>query len=92
MAKRLEAALGEEPPGLIDGDPSDGDLWPPPDGAGTVGIDGGYVRHGLDKKPNFAVIVGKSTRSCGEAEETKSPSHKRLGCEQTLETQPKRRL
>src|SRR4029434_1954645 len=46
----------------------------------------------LDKKHNFEVIVGKSTLSFGEAEETKSPSHKRLGFVQTLDTKPKRRL
>src|SRR5215813_5861814 len=92
VAKRLEAELGEEQPGFIDGDPSDWDLLPPPDGAFTVGIDGGYVRNWLDKKHNFEVIVGKSTLSFGEAEETKSPSHKRLGFVQTLDTKPKRRL
>jgi hypothetical protein len=92
VAKRLEAELGEEQPGFIDGDPSDWDLLPPPDGAFTVGIDGGYVRNWLDKKHNFEVIVGKSTLSFGEAEDTKSPSHKRLGFVQTLDTKPKRRL
>ena len=92
VAQRLEAELGEEHPGFLDGDPSDWDLLPPPDGACKVGIDGGYVRHWLDKKHHFEVIVGKRTLSCGEDEETKSPSHKRLGFVQTLETKPKRRL
>ncbi len=92
VAQRLEAELGEEQPGFLDGDPSDWDLLPPPDGAFTVGIDGGYVRNWLDKKHNFEVIVGKSTLSCGEDEDTKSPSHKRLGFVQTLDTKPKRRL
>src|SRR6266481_8021630 len=92
VAQRLEAELGEEQPGFIDGEPSDWDLLPPPDGAFTVGIDGGYVRNWLDKKHNFEVIVGKSTLSFGEAEDTQSPSHKRLGFVQTLETKPKRRL
>ena len=92
VAQRLEAELGEEQPGFLDGDPSDWDLLPPPDGAFTVGIDGGYVRHWLDKKHHFEVIVGKSTLSCGEDEDTKSPSHKRLGFVQTLDTKPKRRL
>src|SRR5580765_3826384 len=45
VAKRLEAELGEEQPGFIDGDPSDWALLPQPDGAFTVGIDGGYVRN-----------------------------------------------
>src|SRR6266851_1371218 len=92
VAQRLEAELGEEHQGILDGDPSDWDLLPPPDGAFTVGIDGGYVRNWLDKKHNFEVIVGKSTLSCGEDEDTKSPSHKRLGFVQTLDTKPKRRL
>src|SRR2546426_6330135 len=92
VANRLEHEVGEEHPGFIDGDPRDWDLLPPPDGAFKVGIDGGYVRNWLDKKHNFEVIVGKSTLSCGEDEETKSPSHKRLGFVQTLETKPKRRL
>src|SRR5262249_46933913 len=92
VAQRLEAELGEEQPGFIDGDPRDWDRLPPPDGAFTVGIDGGYVRNWLDKKHNFEVIVGKSTLSFGEDEETKSPSHKRLGFVQTLDTKPKRRL
>ena len=92
VAKRLEAELGEEQPGFLDGDPRDWDLLPPPEGAFTVGIDGGYVRHWLDKKHHFEVIVGKSSLSFGEAEETQSPSHKRLGFVQTLDTKPKRRL
>jgi hypothetical protein len=92
VAQRLEAELGEEQPGFIDGEPRDWDLLPPPDGAFTVGIDGGYVRNWVDKKHNFEVIVGKTTLSFGEAEATKSPSHKRLGFVQTLDTKPKRRL
>jgi len=92
VAKRLEAELGEEQPGFIDGDPSDWVLLPQPDGACTVGIDGGYVRNWCDKKHNFEVIVGKSTLSFGEDEDAQSPSHKRLGFVQTLDTQSKRRL
>src|SRR5439155_25415020 len=45
-----------------------------------------------DKKHNFEVIVGKSTLSFGEDEDAQSPSHKRLGFVQTLDTQSKRRL
>jgi len=92
VAKRLEAELGDEHPCFIDGSPSDWVLLPQPDGAFTVGIDGGYVRNWLDKKHNFEVIVGKSVRSFGEDEDAKSPSHKRLGFVQTLDTKPKRRL
>src|SRR5713101_2004125 len=91
VAKRLEVELGEEQPGFIDGEPSDWDLLPPPDGAFTVGIDGGYVRHWLDKKHHFEVIVGKSILSFKEEERT--PSLKRLGFVQTYaDAKPKRRL
>src|SRR5215217_247965 len=93
VAKRLEAELGEEQPGFIDGDPSDWDLLPPPDGTFTVGIDGGYVHNWEDKKRKFEVIVGKSIRSFDEhEEEDKAPSLKRFGFVQTLDTKSKRRL
>jgi len=65
---------------------------PLPDGSFTVGIDGGYVRNWLDKKHNFEVIVGKSMLTFGEGEEDRTPSLKRFGFVQTLDTQPKRRL
>ena len=92
VAKRLEAELGDEHPCFIDGSPSDWVLLPPPEGAFTVGIDGGYVRNWFDKQHNFEVIVGKSVRSFGEDADAKSPSQKRLGFVQTLDTKPKRRL
>ncbi len=92
VATRLEAELGEEQQRFIEGDPSDWDLWPLPDGCFKVGIDGGYVRHWFDKKQNFEVIVGKSMLSFTEDEDDKAPSHKRLGFVQTLDTKPKRRL
>ena len=57
-----------------------------------MGIDGGYVRNWFAKKHNFEVIVGKSTRACGEDDEDKPPSSKRFGFVQTLDTKPKRRL
>ena len=60
VAKRLEAELGEEQAEFIEGEPSDWDLLPLPEGSFTVGIDGGYVRNWFDKKHNFEVIVGKS--------------------------------
>jgi hypothetical protein len=41
---------------------------------------------------DFEVIVGKSVRSFGEDADAKSPSQKRLGFVQTLDTKPKRRL
>ena len=57
-----------------------------------MGIDGGYVRNWFAKKHNFEVIVGKSTLSFGEDEEDQTPSSKRFGFVQTLDTKPKRRL
>jgi hypothetical protein len=92
VARRLEAELDEEASSFIDGSPSDWAVLPPPEGSFKVGSDGGYVRHWFDKKHHFEVIMGKSTRSFGEAEEAKAPSHKRLGFVQTLDTKPKRRL
>jgi len=66
VAKRIEAELGEEQPCFIEGSPSEWDLLPRPEGPFKVGIDGGYVRNWFAKKHNFEVIVGKSTRACGE--------------------------
>ena len=93
VAKRLEAELGDEQPSVIEGDASDGDLLPLPEGSLKVGIDGGYVRHWVDKKRNFEVIVGKSMLSFGEGEEDRTPSLKRFGFVQTYDdAKPKRRL
>jgi hypothetical protein len=93
VAKRLEAELGEEQSGFIEGDASDWDLLPLPEGSLKVGIDGGYVRNWVDKKHNFEVIVGKSTLSFGKGEEDEPPWHKRFGFVQTYDdAKPKRRL
>src|SRR4029450_5617886 len=93
VAKRMEAELGDEQSGFIEGDASDWDLLPLPEGSFQVGIDGGYVRNWADKKRNFEVIVGKSTLSFGEGEEDKTPWHKRFGFVQTYDdAKPKRRL
>jgi hypothetical protein len=93
VAKRLEAELGEEQAEFIEGEPSDWDLLPLPEGSFKVGLDGGYVRNWVDKKHNFEVIVGKSIVSFAEAEEgNKTPSLKRFGFVQTLDTKSKRRL
>jgi len=92
VAKRLEAELGDEQQRFIAGSPSEWDLLPRPEGAFTVGIDGGDVRNWFAKKHNFEVIVGKSTLSCREDDEDKAPSSKRFGFVQTLDTKPKRRL
>ena len=92
VAKRLEAELGDEQSGFIEGDPSEWERLPRPEGFFIVGIDGGYVRNWLDKKHNFEVIVGKSMLSFGEGEADRTPSLKRFGFVQTLDTQSKRRL
>src|SRR2546428_1319868 len=92
VAKRLEAELGDEQSDFIEGNPSAWELLPLPEGFFIVGIDGGYVRNWLDKKHNFEVIVGKSMLSFGEGEEDRTPSLKRFGFVQTLDTQSKRRL
>ena len=93
VAKRLEAELGEEQASFIEGEPRDWDRLPVPEGSFTVGIDGGYLRHWVDKKHTFEVIVGKSIRSFDEGEaEDRTPSLKRFGFVQTLDTKSKRRL
>src|SRR5262252_1567576 len=68
-AKRLEAESGEEQASVIEGDPSEWERLPRPDGSFTVGIDGGYMRNWVDKKHTFEVIIGKSMLSFGEGEE-----------------------
>jgi hypothetical protein len=93
VAKRLEAELGDDQTSYIEGEPGDWDLLSPPEGVFKVGIDGGYVRNWFDKKHKFEVIVGKSIRSFEEGEdEDWTPSLKRFGFVQTLDTRSKRRL
>src|SRR5215468_9132078 len=93
VAKRLEAELGEDQASFLEGAPSDWELLPPPGGSFKVGIDGGYVRNWAEKKHKFEVIVGKSIRRFDEREEeNKTPSLKRFGFVQTLDTKSKRRL
>jgi len=93
VAKRLEAELGEKQASCIEGEPSDWELLPPPEGSFKVGIDGGYVRNWMDKKHKFEVIVGKSIRRFEKSEaENKTPSLKRFGFVQTLDTKSKRCL
>jgi hypothetical protein len=92
VAERCEAELGEEQGSFIEGCPRDWGTLPIPDGPITVGIDGGYVRDWEAKKHNFEVIVGKSTLAFTRDEEEETPSSKRFGFVQTLDTQSKRRL
>jgi hypothetical protein len=92
VAKRLEAELGEDQASFIEGAPRDWDLLPQPDGSFKVGIDGAYVRHWFDKKHKFEVIIGKSiVRFEEDEEEDKTPSLKRFGFVQTLDTKSKQR-
>jgi hypothetical protein len=93
VAKRLEAALGEEQASCTEDGPRDWDLLPLPEGPFIVGIDGGYLRNWVDKKHTFEVIVGKSILRFEEGEEEdRMPSLKRFGFVQTLDTKSKRRL
>src|SRR5215471_16432994 len=92
VAQRLEAELGDEQWSFIEGELRAWDLLPPPEGCFKVGIDGGYVRNWVDKKHTFEVIVGKSIRGFEEGEEARTPSIKRFGFVQTLDTKSKRRL
>ena len=61
VAKRLEAELGEEQTGFIEGSANDWERLPPPEGSFRVGIDGGYVRNWFDKKHN---LKSSSARAC----------------------------
>ena len=92
VAERCEAELGEEHWSFIDGCPRDWGNLPSPDGPITVGIDGGYVRDWEAKKHHFEVIVGKSTLAFKRDEDEETPSSKRFGFVQTVDTKPKRRL
>jgi hypothetical protein len=49
VAKRLEAELGEEQASCIEGEPSDWELLPPPEGSFTVGLDGAMCATGLTR-------------------------------------------
>ncbi len=55
VVKRLEAELGDEQPGFIEGDASDWDLLPLPEGSFQVGIDRGYVRNWVDSNSRKAL-------------------------------------
>jgi len=92
IAERCEAELGEEQGSFIDGCPWDWGNLPIPDGPMAVGIDGGYVRAWEAKKHNFEVIVSKSTLAFKRDEDEETPSSKRFGFVQTVDTKPKRRL
>jgi hypothetical protein len=84
VAKRMEAALGDEQVSFVDGCPRDWAALPRPGAPLTVGIDGCYVREWEDKKKNFEVIVGKSM--------SEEVPDRRFGFVQTYDKKPKRRL
>ncbi|MGE3538941.1 MAG: ISKra4 family transposase [Candidatus Tectimicrobiota bacterium] len=93
VAKRMETELGEERSGCIAGDPLNGERLPAPEGGFTVGMDGGYVRHWVDKQHHFEGIGGKSILRFQEDEEDRTPSRKRFGFVQTYgDAKPTRRL
>src|SRR5439155_26162954 len=58
----------------------------------TVSIDGGSVRDWEAKKHPFEVIVEQSTLTFTRDEEDETPSSKRFGFVQTLDTKSQRRL
>jgi len=91
VAKRLAAELGDEQPCFREGNPDDWDLVPRPDGACKVGMDGASGRHCCAQTHNVAVLVGQSPPAFGETAADKSPSSKRLGVVQRLDTKAKRR-
>jgi hypothetical protein len=84
VAKRMEAALGDEQVSFVDGCPREWAALPRPAAPLTVGIDGCYVREWEDKKKNFEIIVGKST--------SEEAPDRRFGFVQTYDEKPKRRL
>lgn len=84
VAKRMEAALGDERVSFVDGCPRDWAALPRPGAPLTVGIDGCYVREWEDKKKNFEIIVGKLI--------SEEVPDRRFGFVQTYDQKPKRRL
>ena len=92
VAECCEAELGKEQWSFIDGCPRDWGNLPIPDGPITVGIDVGYGRDWEAEKRNFEVIVGKSTLAFTRDEDEETPSSKRFGFVQTVDTKSKRRL
>src|SRR4029434_4618687 len=91
VAERCEAELGQEQWSFIDGCPREWGNLPMPDGAITVGIDGGYVRDWEEKKRQFEVIVGKSILAFRREDEEDVPSSKCFGFVQTIDPQTERR-
>ena len=79
VAARAEADLGRDPACPSQGSSRFGAAEPV-----VVGIDGGYVRKGSDKKRRFEVVVGKSM--------VRGRRDRYFGLVQTYDDQPKRRI
>lgn len=90
VAERLEAELGPEQRGFVEGCPADWEEMPTPEPPVTVGIDGGYVRSWMDRPANFEVIVGKSVIEPDE-DGTAEPA-RRFGFVVGHDAKPRRRL
>jgi hypothetical protein len=90
VAERLEAELGPEQRGFVEGCPRDWEEMPIPGPPVTVGIDGGYVRSWTDRPANFEVIVGKSVVDPDEDEPARPA--RRFGFVVGHDAKPRRRL
>lgn len=84
VAERIEAELGEERSGFVDGCPAEWAELPIPEGRIVVGLDGGYVRNWDDRKSNFELIVGRSLPG------DRAPRY--IGLVHGYDRKPKRRL
>lgn len=60
VAKRRDAALGEERVSYVEGCPAQWADLPRPEGPIVVGLDGGFVRNRDERGAQFEVIAGKS--------------------------------
>jgi hypothetical protein len=92
LAERLEDELGEEQGVYIEGCPREWGGLPIPDGALTVGIDGGYVKAQGMEQNVFEVIAGKSILAFRRDEEVYEPSSQAFAFVQTYDEKPRRRL
>ena len=91
VAERMEAELGPEQRGYIEGCPLDWGEMPISGPPVTVGIDGGYVRSWADRPANFEVIVGKSVVEREEDGSEGGPT-RRFGFVVGHDAKPRRRL
>ena len=91
VAERMEAELGPEQRGFVEGCPAEWAEMPIPGPPVTVGIDGGYVRSWTDRPANFEVIVGKSVVEREEDGSEGGPT-RRFGFVVGHDAKPRRRL